>query len=206
MATKTWKLQKEKRYGTQHAAVPYVVIDSPGYRRASHTARSLLIDIARQYRGNNNGKLTACMKYLEPMGWKSHDVIVRARRELLECRLLLETRKGGFPNKAAWYALTWYSLDVTEGLDINPARYRTGQYLEPDPPTLPKKRRPASEKSGAGLTPSDGAAPTATAPCDGIGTLPPAPSGGAMWARNTPFAAPSGGSYLEEPSAVGVGL
>ena len=138
---KRWKAQREKRDGTAFVALPYMVIDSPGYRAASHTARSLLLDIARGHTGKNNGKLTACRKYLEPLGWRSNDVIVRARRELIDCRLILETRKGARPNRAAWYALGWLDLDVFDGMEIDPKLYRRGGYMRPDMP-VPKIAAP----------------------------------------------------------------
>lgn len=152
---KRWKEARDKRDGGTFVALPSVVIDSPGYRAAGHTARSLLIDLARQYSGRNNGKLTACRAYLGPLGWRSNDVIVRARRELIDCRLIVETRKGARPNRAGWYALTWLKLDVTEGLDIDAKLYRTGGYLMPD-------RSP--RHAGASLSPRAGPVKRETAP------------------------------------------
>ncbi len=188
MSRKTWKAQKDKRDGRDFLALPLVVLESPGYRAASHVARSLLMDIAMQYRGGNNGRLTACMKYLQPLGWRSNDTIVRARRELLDLGLLVETRKGAFPNSAAWFALSWLALDVAEGLDINPKLYRTGAYRD-------------ARRQNASLVPSGGAGKVPTAPSGGASASIAAPSGGAI--RRVPecLLAPSGGAYLETPSA-----
>ena len=155
-----WKAQKDKRDGQQFVALPVVVLESPGYRAASHVARALLVDIAMQYSGHNNGRLVACTKYLQPLGWRSNDTVVRGRRELLDLGLLVETRKGGFPNTATWYALAWQALDVTEGLDINPKLYRTGAYR-----VAPAQNAP--------LVPSGGAGRTAIAPAGGA--RPPYP-------------------------------
>ena len=82
-------------------ALLHGVLLSAAYRNLSHTARSLLIDIGQQYNRYNNGKLTACAKYLKRFGWTSNDVVTRAKAELLASGLLIETRKGGFPNRAA---------------------------------------------------------------------------------------------------------
>ena len=106
MAGAKFKGNRDKRDGKTFVPLPMVMLESPGYRLASHPARALLIDIAMQYTGHNNGKLTACAKYLKPKGWRSSDTIVRARRELIDCGLLIETRKGARPNKAAWFALS----------------------------------------------------------------------------------------------------
>ena len=155
------------RDGGTFTALPHVVIDSVGYRATGHVARSLLIDIARQHNRRNNGELVACMKYLRPLGWKSHDVVTRALRELVANGLLIETRKGARPSKAAWFALAWQQLDVTIGLDIDPKKYRTGGYVR-------------HVAKNAALVPSDGIERAKTAPSHGIGAAPSIPSHGAV--------------------------
>lgn len=149
-----------KRDGALFIALPHVVIDSAAYRKLGHVARSLLIDIARQYTSHNNGKLTACMKYLRPLGWTSVDTVTRAKGELLASGLLIETRKGGFPNRSAWYMLAWHDLDIAVGLDSEPATYQ-------------RARRDYQQASGAGikgvrLAPPRGAGSTEIAPAGGI--------------------------------------
>ncbi|WP_374677611.1 hypothetical protein [Piscinibacter sp.] len=171
-----WRRAKDKRDGRQFVALPMVVLESPGYRAASHTARSLLLDIAMQYTGNNNGRLTASAKYLQAKGWSSNDTIVRARRELLDCGLLIETRKGARPNKAAWYALTWHDLDQATGLDLDPKHYRRGEYMRPETPKRDTKR----DTKNAAPAPSDGARGHAIAPSHGARPSIYAPSDGAM--------------------------
>lgn len=125
---KSYKRSKDKRDGDRYVALPHVVIDSPSYRALGYAARALLLDIARQYTGSNNGRLVACAKYLKPMGWRSHDTVSRALMEVKDAGLLIETRMGMRPNRAAWFALGWYALDVTDGIDLDPKTYRTGQY------------------------------------------------------------------------------
>ena len=126
--SKAFKQSKQKRDGERHIALPHVVIDSPSYRALGYAARALLIDIARQYTGTNNGKLVACDKALKPMGWNSNQTIARGLRELQDAKLLIQTRMGMRPNRAAWFALGYYALDKVDGLDIDPKTYRTGQY------------------------------------------------------------------------------
>ncbi|CAN5550482.1 hypothetical protein BH11PSE7_BH11PSE7_30270 [soil metagenome] len=125
---KSYKRSKDKRDGDRYVALPHVVIDSPSFRALGFAARALLIDISRQYTGSNNGRLVACVSYLKPLGWTSHDTVSRALASIKEAGLLVETRIGMRPNRAAWFALGWYSLDVTDGIDIDPKTYRTGQY------------------------------------------------------------------------------
>lgn len=98
-------------------ALPWSVVDSPAYQALGHPARSLLTEIARQFVGDNNGKLLCSRAYLSARGWKSNDVITRAKSELLAAGFIFETVKGQRPNKASWYAVTWRTLDRHSGYD-----------------------------------------------------------------------------------------
>ena len=123
-------------------AFPCAVGNSPGWRQAGHTARSLLFDIVMGYTGSNNGRLTASLEGMSARGWESPGVLTQAKQELIACGLLVETRKGGFPNRAAWYAVSWFDLDQTEELDINPKNYDSvhrSAYLRPQPYERPKR-------------------------------------------------------------------
>ena len=159
---KSYKGSKDKRDGDRYLALPHVVIDSPSYRELGYPARALLIDIARQYTGSNNGRLVACAKYLKPFGWNSNSTVTRALVELKEARLLIETRMGMRPNRAAWFALGWYQLDATTGMDIDPRTFRTGSYKI------------------AALIPGGGVAGARTAPRGGVGASFATPAGGAI--------------------------
>lgn len=174
-------------------ALPWSVLDSPSYGRLSHAARSLLLEIARQYVGDNNGRLLASAAYLSKRGWKSADVITRAKRDLLSGGFIHETVRGHRPNKASWYAVTWQALDRIPGYDAG---------------ALELFERSAYARLGlqsAVLRPSAGAKRVAIAPFGGLGGSLSAPPDGAVRTvfRHPP--APSGGDHLEMPSPVSVG-
>lgn len=120
---------KDDRDGILFVALPYTVLDSPAFLGLSYSARSLLLDLARQFTGNNNGKLVLCDKALEPRGWTSSATVHKAKKELLEAGLICETRKGHKPNKASWFALTWRSLDWVPEMDIARTGFTRGAYL-----------------------------------------------------------------------------
>ena len=90
--------------------IPVSVFDSEAYMALSHPARGLLLEVAMQCHGDDNGRLLMSRAHLAARGWKSADVIQRAKQELLDGGLIFETVKGG-PNKASRYAVTWWDLD-----------------------------------------------------------------------------------------------
>lgn len=139
------------RDGDHFAALPWVVLDSPGYLGLSHPARSLLLEIARQYVQGRNGQLLCSRAHLAKRGWRSAGVIQRAKDELLAAGLIFETVKGQRPNRASWYALTWYVLDKSGDYDDGAAAlfergaYRKNAPLVPShgterPSIVPSKR------------------------------------------------------------------
>lgn len=102
-------------------AIPWAVLDSPAYIALSVHAKALLLEVARQFTGHNNGSLLCSRTKLAPRGWTSNDMITKAKRELIAAGFLHETVIGQRPNKASWYALTWLMLDRIDGYDAGAA-------------------------------------------------------------------------------------
>lgn len=188
-------------------ALPWSVLDCPAYARLSHPARALLLEIARQFVKDNNGRLLASGTYLRKRGWKSADVITRAKRELIAGGFIFETVMGHRPNRASWYAVTWQRLDKLKGYDEGATTmFMRGAYATEVPlqPRLTREelyekwRKPAEEI--ATLTPAGGAGGAPIAPTDGVECLTIAPSHGAIDPIPAPPSIPSGGNHLEMPS------
>jgi len=169
-------------------ALPWSVLDCPAYARLSHPAKALLFEFARQFVRDNNGRMLASGAYLAKRGWKSVDVITRAKRELLDASLIFETVKGCRPNKASWYAVTWRALDKLPGYDAGMAQlFERGAYQKATP----------LKKS---LTPAHGVERPVIAPPHGVGDMPPTPSHGAIRATLAPLSTPPHGDHLDMPS------
>jgi hypothetical protein len=167
-------------------ALPWSVLDSVAYARLSHPARALLLEFARQYCRDNNGRLLASRAYLGARGWKSSDVIFRAIRQLIAEGFIHQTVMGHRPNKASWYAITWYSLDKHKGYDVGvELLFKRGSYSR-----------------GTPLIPRKGTARTAIAPANGTGGQLTTPPQGAVNTVLKPCSTPSTGHHLERPSAV----
>ena len=78
----------------------------------------LVIDIAAQYNGRNNGDLCAPLSVMRKLGWKSSDQLFKARKDIVDRGLVQVAREGGL-NKCTLYALTWFPIDECDGkLDI----------------------------------------------------------------------------------------
>jgi hypothetical protein len=165
------------------------------------------MEVARQFVKDNNGRLLASGAYLRKRGWKSADVITRAKRELVAAGFIFETVMGQRPNKASWYAVTWQRLDRLKGYDegatelFKRGAYAAGASLQPQRTReeLYEKWRKPAEKNAC-LTPSGGVESAFTAPSGGVEGLVIAPSGGAIDPIPVPSSTPSDGNHLEMPS------
>lgn len=187
------------------SAVPWDVLDAPAYASLSHPARSLLMELARQYVRDNNGRLLASRAYLAKRGWKSADVIQRAKDELVNAGFIHETVKGHRPNKASWYAITWYTLNRLPGYDHGAIEsFRRGAYRDSEPlpvkPTREQLYRKWDAKKNAPLSPSHGTESAPIVPSHGTETPTPVPSHGTINGKKRPRPVPSHGHHLDRPS------
>ena len=97
---------------------PHSVLKHPAFATLTTRATKLLIDLATQYRGKNNGDLSMPLSQMRNRGWNSSDQLHKAKNELLERGLILVSRQGG-RNKCSLYAVTWQPIDYCKGkLDI----------------------------------------------------------------------------------------
>jgi hypothetical protein len=170
-------------------ALPFVVLDCPAYLALSHPAKALLMEIARQYVRDNNGRLLASRAYLAKRGWKSADTITRALRELTDAKLVHQTVQGHFPKTASWYAVTWRTLDRIPGYDAGAAEsFERGAYAKQAIIKNTKLRPPAGPE-----TPKIG-------PPDGPNRVPPRPPDGPIKPLLSTPPSPPHGHHLDKPS------
>ena len=171
-------------------ALPWSVLDCPAYARLSMHARALLLEVARQSVRDNNGRMLLSRAYMETRGWKSVDMLTKAKRELLEGEFIFQTVMGHRPNKASWYAVTWRELDKLPGYDAGAEKcfergaYRKGQPLK-----------------NASLKPPHGTERAVIVPPHGTAIAPTVPPHGAIRPVFKPLSVPPHGHHLEMPSA-----
>lgn len=104
-------------------AIPNALHDYPAFSELSGTALKVLLGLARQYRGANNGDLSASHTQAVRWGVGSKTSLAKALSDLQEHGLIIRTREGVFINpggRCALYALAWKPIDdcPSKGLEI----------------------------------------------------------------------------------------
>lgn len=141
-----------------YASIPWAVIDSNSFKGATEKAKALLFALMRQHNGKNNGHLHLAKGWLRNQGWTCHGNNSKARDELIQRGLIIQTKRGGLNSGADLFALTWHTISNYVGLDITAQSYNKGIYnLCKLPPT---ERRPPPKRK---ITlPDDRASPVTT--------------------------------------------
>ncbi|MDP1672845.1 MAG: hypothetical protein Q8L65_06970 [Burkholderiales bacterium] len=150
MGNKRYKESKAKRERGGFLAMPFNVLNSRTYAGLSAHAVKLLLDLGSQYRGDNNGDLSAAWKLMKPKGWRSEETLAKAKQELLRAGFIIEMRKGRRPNVCSLYALTWQALDPSTKHDAGPKGFTFGAWKANEPMPAIKPRVPTT---GGKITP-----------------------------------------------------
>jgi hypothetical protein len=98
--------------GNHFAAIPVEVLTSDACRTLPNYAVRVLLAIAAQYRGKNNGDLAMTRATARDFGVASQEHLVVSLSALLERGLIQKTRQGGKkPLGPSLYAVTWQPID-----------------------------------------------------------------------------------------------
>lgn len=97
--------------------IPREVLTMPEYQVLSSSAKVLMLDLAAQYTGKNNGRLCPAWEVMRRTGWVSKGTLQRARDALLQAPFVVLTRKGHPPRTVDWVAFTWWKLDYEKSMD-----------------------------------------------------------------------------------------
>lgn len=113
-----------KASNANFAGIPRAVMETDDFKSLRSSSVRLLLELAYQFKGNNNGDLTAALGVLKARGWKTKPTIHSAVQELLAKNLIIKTRTGRFMNPGGTcnlYALTWQPIHECGGkLDESP--------------------------------------------------------------------------------------
>lgn len=94
--------------------LPHYILKSIEFASLTPNAVKLLIELAKEYKGSNNGDFSAAYSVLKMRGWRSPGTLSKALKELLEKGWIVTTRHGG-RHRCSLYAVTWWSIDECGG-------------------------------------------------------------------------------------------
>ncbi|MDP3584473.1 MAG: hypothetical protein Q8R61_05060 [Thiobacillus sp.] len=139
-----------------YSGIPHAVLDCTAFKGLSYPAKALLFELMRQHNAlkGNNGHLHLSFSWLANRGWKSRDVIQRARDELMRRGLLIQTRQGGLNIGASRYAVTWIKISNFVGLEIESKDYHPGAWGFMDALPIAQRNASTSPPASKGNTPS----------------------------------------------------
>lgn len=148
---------KGRRERGSFAQIPANVLQSPEFHGITGEAVRLLLALAAQYNGHNNGNLCAALSVARQYGFKSGDTLARAIAGLIEAGLIIRTREGmfnGAGSKCALFAIAWKAIDPCPGKDLTVAPTKA-------PPRLfvPAAKQNALSENRTHATPKTGAGP-----------------------------------------------
>lgn len=115
---------KGRKEGGRFVMLPETLLLSQEYQNLTGEAIRLLIVLALQYNGRNNGDLSAARSVVRRHGITSADTLSANLRRLQAAGLIVRTRDGQFCGGAstcALYALTWKPLDACPGKGLTVA-------------------------------------------------------------------------------------
>ncbi|HKR77509.1 MAG TPA: hypothetical protein VJR95_12685 [Rhodanobacter sp.] len=118
-------------------AIPHAVMRSANWLALPPRAVKLVCDLGGQYRGTNNGDLSAAWKIMRSLGWKSGDTLAKAIADALRFGMIEKTRQGGM-HKCSLYALTWRPIDECGG-KLEVSATHTPSRLWEQPPVSSKE-------------------------------------------------------------------
>ncbi|HEV7985075.1 MAG TPA: hypothetical protein VGP20_02840 [Steroidobacteraceae bacterium] len=113
---------KRRLSGKHYAMVPVEVLTSQACNTLPASACRVLLAIAAQFRGKNNGDLALTWATARPFGINSKKQLIDALALLLERGLIEKTRQGGKrPLGPSLYAVGWMPIDDLNGkIDSGP--------------------------------------------------------------------------------------
>ena len=114
------RFKQKGRGGASFVSIPHFVLRSEHWSKLGGSEMKLLMELAGQYNGRNNGDLSATYTDLHPRGWSSNDTLQRALRGLEGACWILRTRQGGRHIGCNLYAITWWPIDACDGKHQHP--------------------------------------------------------------------------------------
>lgn len=94
--------------------LPHYILKSQEFASLTPNGVKLLMELAKEYKGKNNGDFSAAYSVLKTRGWRSPGTLSKALKELLADGWIVTTRHGG-RHRCSLYAVTWWPIDECGG-------------------------------------------------------------------------------------------
>ncbi len=109
------------------AGIPRRVMQCKDFPKLRPSSVVILLWLAFQYKGKNNGYLSATRSEAKDWGIGGSDTLARGLDQLLELRFVVQTQQGRFMNPGGTpnlYALSWEPIDGRQDkpLEVEPTR------------------------------------------------------------------------------------
>ncbi len=148
------RFKQKGRTGPTFVMIPHFVLESPQWGQMDAFALKLLWELARQYRGNNNGDLSATAEMLKDRSatWSSKDTLPKKLRYLEDRGWIIKTRQGGRHIGCNLYAITWWPVDGCGGKHQHPSETKASHAWKNAIDTPPAgERNPVSRGAKASV-------------------------------------------------------
>jgi hypothetical protein len=121
--------KRDTRYSEPFAAIPVSVLETPAAVSLPHAAVRVLLLLAAQYTGKNNGRLACTRSYARSRGVTSNETVERALAALVAHGLVRVTRQGWrTKHLPTLYALEWRDVNWSDGKERYPPTTATHNY------------------------------------------------------------------------------
>lgn len=141
--------KRDSRSKENFARIPISVLESEAVTTLNHAAFRVLVILASQWKGGNNGTLALTAKYAERYGLSGRDTLYKALRELERRGLIVRTR-AGIKSKRLFslFAIGWESITHRDGQPLDtPAPKNNSAWLKWRDPSPTKKRTHKRKKT-----------------------------------------------------------
>lgn len=148
-----------QREGQRYAMLPVEVLTSAACQSLSGMEFKVLVILAAQFHGANNGSLTLPLSASRRFGIRSNDTLKRGLHTLLDRGLIELTHQGGLPPYGcSKYALCWWELNNPRG-SLVPLRPTSKKWVDwVESPVSRRRKAPGQSGESAKSGPATGPA------------------------------------------------
>ncbi|QNA95024.1 hypothetical protein G4G30_04700 [Stenotrophomonas maltophilia] len=149
---------KGRAANASFVSIPHFVLRSQQWGALDSFAVKLLMDLAGQYNGINNGDLSAPFSVMQHRGWNSETTLTKRLAGLEESGWIIKTKQGGRRLGCNLYAITWWPVNECGGKHQEPVEKKPSHLWKTKTRSVPQQMESMAPPRGVKttLTPSAG--------------------------------------------------